>query len=142
MRAQASVYARALAEVRAGRKQSHWMWFVFPQIDGLGMSPMSRTYAIKSLDEARAYLEHPVLGPRLEECMRAALEVAGHSAHDIFGSPDDWKLRSCATLFAQVAPAGSVFEQVLEKYFAGEGDPKTLRLISFPPPPSNPEAAW
>jgi uncharacterized protein (DUF1810 family) len=141
VRAQAEAYARALAEVRAGLKQSHWMWFVFPQIDGLGMSPMSRTYAIKNLDEARAYLDHPVLGPRLLECMGAVLEVSGRSAHDIFGSPDDWKLRSCATLFAQVSPAGSVFEQALAKYFDGQGDPKTLRLIRSPRPPSSPEAA-
>jgi len=130
VRAQAPAYARALAEVRAGHKQSHWMWFVFPQIDGLGSSPMAREYAIKSRDEARAYLEHPVLGPRLFECMQAALDVNGRSAHDIFGSPDDWKLRSCATLFAQVSSPGSVFEQILQRFFEGSPDPKTLQLIA------------
>jgi len=114
VRAQTGSYERALAEIRAGRKLSHWMWFVFPQIEGLGASSMSRTYSIKSLDEARAYLKHPTLGPRLQECFEATLALTGLSAHEIFGSPDDWKLRSCATLFAAVTPAGSVFEQVLE----------------------------
>lgn len=142
MRAQAPAYARALAEVRAGRKQSHWMWFVFPQIDGLGMSPMSRTYSIKSLGEARAYLEHPVLGPRLLECMHATLDVTGRTAYQIFDSPDDLKLHSCATLFALVSSRGSVFEHVLDKYFKGKPDEETLRLLktTYPLPPSNPEA--
>ena len=131
MRAQTGSYERALAEIRAGRKLSHWMWFVFPQIEGLGASSMSRTYSIKSLDEARAYLKHPMLGPRLQECFEATLALTGLSAHEIFGSPDDWKLRSFATLFAAVTPAGSVFEQVLEKYFAAERDERTLRLLSL-----------
>jgi len=143
VRAQAPAYARALAEVRAGHKQSHWMWFVFPQIDGLGSSPMAREFAIKSLDEARAYLEHPVLGPRLFECMQAALGVAGRSAYQIFGSPDDLKLHSCATLFALVSRRGSVFEHVLDRYFKSKPDPKTLRILktTYPLPPSSPEAA-
>src|SRR5581483_1128089 len=122
VRAQEGTYERALAEVRAGRKRTHWMWFVFPQLDGLGSSPTARHYAIKSLAEARAYLAHPVLGPRLVECAEAVVGVEGRSAHDIFGSPDDLKLRSCATLFACVAPPGSVFDRLLAKYYSGERD--------------------
>ena len=97
-------YERALAEIRDGEKVSHWMWYVFPQIEGLGSSPTSKLYSIKSLAEAEAYLNHPVLGPRLRECAEAALAVEGRSAWAIFGSPDDWKLRSCATLFAVCRP--------------------------------------
>jgi uncharacterized protein (DUF1810 family) len=126
-------YEQALAEIRGGRKRSHWMWYVFPQIDGLGFSATSRRYAIKSLAEAKAYLAHPVLGPRLTECAEAALGVEGRSAYEIFGSPDDMKLRSCATLFACVAPAGSVFDRLLAKYFHGERDGKTLRLLGLAP---------
>jgi uncharacterized protein (DUF1810 family) len=129
VRAQEGDCERALAEIRAGRKQSHWMWYIFPQFDGLGFSPTSRHYAIKSLAEARAYLAHPVLGPRLAECAEAALGVEGRSALEVFGSPDDLKLRSCATLFAHVSPAGSVFERLLDRYFNGERDDRTLRLI-------------
>jgi uncharacterized protein (DUF1810 family) len=129
VRAQDGVYDRALAEVRAGRKRTHWMWFVFPQLDGLGSSPMARQYAIKGLAEAEAYLRHPVLGPRLVECGEAAVGVEGRSAYEVFGSPDDMKLRSCATLFALVSPAGSAFERVLAKYFDGQPDPATLRLL-------------
>ena len=128
--AQESTYAQALSEIRAGRKQSHWMWFVFPQLAGLGPSPASVYYAIGSLEEADAYLRHPVLGPRLLECMDAVLAVEGRSAAEIFGSPDDLKLRSCATLFARVSPPGSVFEQVLAKYYDGEPDPMTLELLA------------
>ena len=131
--AQEAVYARALAEIRGGRKRSHWMWFVFPQVAGLGMSATSRRYAIRDLAEAKAYLEHPVLGPRLAECAEAALGVAGRSALEVFGSPDDMKLRSCATLFAQVSPPGSVFHRLLDKYFAGDPDEKTLRLLDLSP---------
>ena len=127
--AQAGEYSQALAEIKAGHKRSHWIWYVFPQIDGLGFSSMSRRYAIKSVDEARAYLAHPVLGPRLVEICESALAVEGKSARDIFGSPDDMKLKSCATLFANVSPPGSVFERLLEKYFRGERDGKTLGLI-------------
>src|SRR5262245_33973871 len=117
VQAQRSDYDRALAEIRAGRKRSHWMWYIFPQHDGLGSSSMAKTYAIKSVAEAEAYLRHPVLGPRLVECAEAVVGVEGRSAHEIFGSPDDLKLRSCATLFARVSPAGSVFERLLQKYY-------------------------
>jgi uncharacterized protein (DUF1810 family) len=130
VRAQASVYAQALAELRAGRKRSHWMWFVLPQLRGLGASGTAHRYGLSGLDEARAYLAHPLLGVRLLECAGALLQVEGASAHDIFGSPDDRKLRSCATLFARACPPGSAFERVLEKYFAGEPDPATLALLA------------
>lgn len=129
--AQEDDYVRALAEIKAGRKRTHWMWYVFPQLDGLGSSPMARSYAVKSLAEAEAYLRDPVLGPRLVECFEAALGVEGRSAHDIFGAPDDMKLRSCATLFALVSPAGSVFHRLLDKYFRGGRDGKTLRLLGI-----------
>jgi uncharacterized protein (DUF1810 family) len=122
-------YAQALAEIRRGRKQSHWMWYIFPQFDGLGHSSMSKRYSIKSVAEAEAYLRHLTLGPRLVECCEAALKVEGQSAHDIFGSPDDLKLRSCATLFARISPAGSVFDRLLDKYFDGDRDGRTLRLL-------------
>jgi uncharacterized protein (DUF1810 family) len=127
--AQAGVYDQALAEIRGGRKRSHWMWFIFPQVEGLGSSSTARRYAIKSLAEARAYLEHPLLGPRLVECAEAAVGVAGRSAHEVFGSPDDMKLRSSATLFANVSPPGSAFAQVLDRYFKGEPDGETLRIL-------------
>jgi uncharacterized protein (DUF1810 family) len=133
VQAQAGDYDRALAEIKAGRKRSHWMWYVFPQFDGLGSSSTSRRYSIKSVAEARAYLDHPVLGPRLTECAEALLEVEGRSAHDIFGSPDDMKLRSCATLFAHVSPQGSVFHRLLGKYFQGERDGATLHLLGVSP---------
>src|SRR6476469_7905064 len=106
--AQAGDYETALAEIRSGRKRSHWMWYIFPQIDGLAFSSTSKFYSIKSADEAKAYLAHPVLGPRLRECAAAFIGVEGRSAHDIFGSPDDLNLRSCATLFASVSPPDSV----------------------------------
>src|SRR4051794_3985039 len=128
--AQAGVYEQALAEIRAGRKRSHWMWFIFPQIDGLGSSSMAKRYAIKSRAEAEAYLAHPVLGPRLRACAEAASAVPGTaSALDVFGSPDDMKLRSSTTLFACVSPEGSVFERVLDRYLKGERAPATLRLL-------------
>ena len=130
LEAQRETYATALSELRRGRKQSHWMWFIFPQIDGLGSSPTARHYAIKSRDEARAYLQHPVLGPRLLECAEAVLAIEARSAREIFGTPDDLKLRSSATLFAAVSPKGSVFERVLDKYFDGQPDQKTLSLLS------------
>jgi uncharacterized protein (DUF1810 family) len=126
--AQESDYQRALAEIAAGRKRSHWMWYIFPQFAGLGLSSASRHYAIGSLDEARAYLAHPILGPRLIECAEAALTVTGRSAHAIFGSPDDLKLRSSVTLFALVSPENSVFHRVLEKYFEGKCDERTVDL--------------
>lgn len=127
--AQEREYERALTEIRGGRKRSHWMWYIFPQFAGLGRSAMSRRYAITSAAEAEAYLRHPVLGPRLLEIARAVLDVEGRSASEIFGSPDDMKLRSSATLFARVSAPGSVFEQVLERYFDGKPDTETLRLM-------------
>jgi uncharacterized protein (DUF1810 family) len=128
VRAQAADYDRALAELRAAQKRSHWMWYIFPQMEGLGQSPMSRRYSIKSAAEARAYLDHPVLGPRLRECAAVVNGIAGRSALEILGSPDDQKLCSCATLFASVSD-DAVFEQVLEKYFNGEHDQETLRRL-------------
>ena len=132
VRAQRGVYEQALAEIRGGRKRSHWMWFVFPQLVGLGRTGMARTYAISGDAEADAYLRHPVLGPRLVEIAEAALGVEGRSAHEIFDTPDDLKLRSCATLFARVSPAGSVFHRLLDRYFDGEPDPRTLELLEAP----------
>ncbi len=127
--AQADDYDQALSEVRAGRKRSHWMWYIFPQFDGLGFSSTSRRYSIKSIAEAEAYLRHPVLGPRLVECCEAVVGVNARSAYDIFGSPDDMKLRSCATLFARVSGPGSVFEKLLRKYFKGVHDERTIQLV-------------
>ncbi len=129
--AQESDYEQALGEIRSGRKRSHWMWYVFPQLEGLGMSSMSRLYSIKSAEEAKAYLRHPILGPRLKECVEAVLGVEGKSAFEIFGSPDDMKLRSCATLFASVSEHGSIFDRLLNKYFAGKRDEKTERLLGI-----------
>lgn len=129
LRAQEADFARALSEIKSGRKQTHWMWYIFPQFAGLGFSSTSQHYSIKSIEEAKAYLDHPVLGPRLLECAEAALAVQGRSAPEIFGSPDDMKLRSCATLFACVSPPGSVFERLLERYYGGQRDDKTLRLM-------------
>ena len=128
--AQARNYADAIAELKAGRKRSHWMWYVFPQYAGLGHSAMAERFAIASLDEAKAYLRHPVLGPRLVECANAVLAVHGVTAHDIFGSPDDMKLRSSATLFSRVSEPGSVFHRILERYFDGKSDERTLELLS------------
>jgi len=133
VQAQADCYAQALAEIRSGRKRSHWMWYVFPQFDGLGYSSTSRRYSIKSVVEAEAYLKHPTVGPRLLECCEAVLSVEGRSALEIFGSPDEMKLRSCATLFACVSPAGSVFDRLLDKYFQGRRDDRTLRLMRVAP---------
>ena len=122
-------YHDALLEIRAGEKTTHWMWFIFPQFDGLGSSPNAKLYAIKSLDEARAYLDHPVLGPRLIEIAQAAADVTGHTAEQIFGPVDAMKFQSSATLFAAVSPKGSVFEQLLDKYFDGKRDQRTLELL-------------
>jgi uncharacterized protein (DUF1810 family) len=127
--AQAGDYDRALAEIRSGRKKSHWIWYIFPQVEGLGFSSMSRRYSIKSVDEARAYLDHPLLGPRLVECAEAAMGVEGRSAYQIFGSPDDMKLKSCATLFASVSPPDSVFARLLDKYYQGQRDGQTLQWL-------------
>jgi len=130
--AQEGVYATALSELRSGRKRTHWMWFVFPQVSGLGYSATSQRYAIHGLDEARAYLNHPVLGARLRECAEAVLAVEGRSASEIFGPPDDVKLRSSMTLFAQADGPDSVFAQVLVRYFGGEQDAETLRRLGQP----------
>jgi uncharacterized protein (DUF1810 family) len=126
--AQDGVYDDALAELSTGRKRTHWMWFIFPQIAGLGSSPTAQFYAIASLDEAKAYLAHPVLGPRLRECARALLTVDGRSARDIFGYPDDLKLRSSMTLFARAADDPAPFQAVLDRYYDGP-DPRTLALV-------------
>jgi uncharacterized protein (DUF1810 family) len=129
VKAQEGVYPRALAELKAGRKQTHWMWFIFPQIAGLGHSAMAQMYAIASLDEARAYLAHPVLGARLRECCQAMMAVEGKTAHAIFGSPDDLKFRSSLTLFAHAAPNEPLFRDLLEKYYAGAEDELTLQNL-------------
>lgn len=126
---QANTYEHALDELRAGRKRSHWIWFVFPQIAGLGRSPMARTYAIASLAEARAYLDHPVLGPRLLECARALLAVADRSAVEILGEVDALKLRSSMTLFARAAPQEPLFREVLDRFYAGEPDRTTEQIL-------------
>lgn len=127
--AQARNYDDALAELQAGRKTSHWMWYVFPQIAGLGFSAMAQRYAIGSLAEAKAYLAHPVLGPRLRACVAAVNALSGRTAHEIFGSPDDVKFRSSLTLFAAAAPQEPEFGQALATYFAGEPDPRTLDAL-------------
>jgi uncharacterized protein (DUF1810 family) len=127
--AQARVYDAVRAELRQGRKRSHWMWFIFPQIAGLGHSAMSMRYAISSLAEAAAYLKHPVLGPRLRECTRLVMLVESRSAREILGSPDDMKFHSCLTLFANAAPEDSLFRDALEKYFDGAEDPLTVQRL-------------
>ena len=124
-----ATYDHAVAELRGGRKTSHWMWFIFPQIAGLGYSPASRTYAITSLEEARAYLAHPVLGARLTECARILTRVPGRTAEHIFGEVDALKLRSCITLFRHAAPGEPVFRQVLDQYFDGIPDSATEHRI-------------
>ena len=122
-------YAAALRELRAGRKTGHWMWFVFPQIAGLGRSATAQAYAISSIEEAQAYLAHPVLGPRLVEASRVVAGLAGVTAEDVFGGVDALKLRSSMTLFAHAAPAEPVFTAVLERYFDGRPDPATVALL-------------
>ena len=127
--AQEGVYDGALGELRSGRKRTHWMWYVFPQLDGLGHSTTAKRFAIRSLAEAQAYLHHPLLGARLAECAAAVLALEGRSASEIFGFPDDVKLRSSMTLFAAVPGAGAVFARVLDKYYRGQHDAKTLHLL-------------
>jgi uncharacterized protein (DUF1810 family) len=127
--AQDTVYAQVVAELRAGRKRSHWMWYVFPQIEGLGESAMAQRFAISSLDEAQAYLRHPVLGERLRESTRLVNHVEGRPIEDIFGYPDVLKFRSSMTLFARATKDDDVFVEALRKYFDGEPDPQTLRRI-------------
>jgi uncharacterized protein (DUF1810 family) len=129
VKAQEGVYERALAELRRGSKESHWMWFIFPQFEGLGHSSTSKHYAVKCVAEAKAYLQHPRLGQRLRECCEALLKLKGASAADVFGYPDDLKLRSSATLFAGFSDSDSVFARVLEQYFGGQPDPLTLELL-------------
>ena len=129
LEAQADTYAQAVRELRSGQKRSHWMWFVFPQIDGLGASATARRYALKSLAETRAYLGHPVLGARIGECTRIVNGLAGRTARQIFGTPDDLKFRSSMTLFELVADPGSEFAAALDKFFAGARDARTLALV-------------
>lgn len=129
--AQEEIYSRAFSEIRGGRKVSHWMWFIFPQIDGLGFSPTTQFYSIKSEEEAEAYLRHPLLGPRLQECAEAAVKVEGRTAAQIFGPIDERKLQSCATLFASVSPEGSVFHRLLDRFFQSEPDRRTLELLGL-----------
>ena len=128
--AQATTIDTALAELKAGRKRSHWMWFVFPQLRGLGRSDMAVRYGIVSLDEARAYLAHPVLGPRLEECTRAVVEAAAHSLHEIFGSPDDMKFHSSMALFAMAdGDDKSTYRHALDRWCGGRMDERTMALL-------------
>ena len=128
--AQGRVYAGVLDELRAGRKRSHWIWFVFPQISGLGSSSMAARYAISSLDEARAYLRHDVLGPRLRECAQLVNALRGRTIGEIFGSPDDMKVRSSMTLFARATPDNAEFVDLLTRYYDGEEDPLTVRRLT------------
>jgi len=127
--AQAQIYPRVLAELKAGRKQSHWMWFIFPQVAGLSGSYRGQLYAIQSLQEAQEYLAHPVLGARLRECCQAVMAVDGKTAHDIFDSPDDLKFRSCLTLFAQASSDEMLFNALLVKYFDSKADELTLQKL-------------
>ncbi|MDP0499275.1 MAG: DUF1810 domain-containing protein [Verrucomicrobiota bacterium JB022] len=128
--AQESVYPQVVRELQAGRKRSHWMWFIFPQLQGLGSSSMARRYALASRAEAEAYAAHPVLGPRLREGVALVLAVEGRTAHEIFGSPDDLKFRSCLTLFEAACPREPLFARGLERYYGGERDPSTQRLLA------------
>lgn len=128
--AQERVYGQVCEELREGYKESHWIWFIFPQIAGLGRSPTSIHFAISSLEEARAYLAHPILGPRLRECAKLALEVEGRTARQIFGPVDEMKFRSSMTLFMKAAPDEPLFAQCLAKYFGGKPDPATLEKLS------------
>jgi uncharacterized protein (DUF1810 family) len=123
------VYQQVCAELRLGRKKSHWMWFIFPQLRGLGRSPMAIKFSISSRQEAEAYLGHPILGPRLRECTRLVNFLEGSSIHEIFGDPDDLKFRSSMTLFAAVTPDERIFSDALQKYFGGEPDGRTLELL-------------
>ena len=129
VRAQGTVFEQALSEITNGRKRTHWMWYVFPQLAGLGSSPNAVRYAISGRGEAEAYLSHPLLGPRLTRCAEAVLVHEGLMAGTMFGYPDDAKLRSSATLFASVSPAGSVFHRIIDVFFQGQPDEQTLRLL-------------
>ena len=127
--AQAPVFEQVLAELRAGRKRTHWMWFIFPQVAGLGTSPMAQRYAIFGHNEAEAYLQHPILGPRLLQCTQLVNQVSNRTMDEIFGYPDDLKFRSSITLFSAVDPTEAVFRAALDKYFAGQPDTSTLALL-------------
>lgn len=129
VQAQQAVYAAVCTELRAGAKRSHWMWFIFPQLRGLGSSPSAQHYGLASLAQARAYLDHPVLGARLRECTRCLLLLEGRSAAEIFGYPDDLKLRSCLTLFERAATQEQLFSEALSKYYGGKPDLRTLELL-------------
>jgi uncharacterized protein (DUF1810 family) len=131
LQAQENDYEQALSEIKSGRKRTHWMWYIFPQIDGLAFSSTAKHYSIKSIEETRAYLDHAILGARLRECAEAVVGLEGRFAAEIFGSPDDLKLKSCATLFACVSPPGSVFDRLLAKYYGNRRDEKTLRLLGI-----------
>ena len=122
-------YETALQELKHGRKRTHWMWYIFPQFSGLGNSPVAKLYEIKSIAEAQAYLDHPILGPRLQECTAAILAIEGRTAAEIFPFPDNLKLRSCLTLFAHISPPGSPFTAALRKFYDGQLDEKTVQLI-------------
>lgn len=130
VKAQSAVYEQVCTELTQGKKTSHWMWFIFPQIIGLGHSPMAARYAIRSLGEADAYLAHRVLGPRLLECTELVLNVQGRSLRDIFGSPDDMKFRSCMTLFANATASQPQFTRALQKYCDGSSDPRTISILA------------
>lgn len=129
LEAQNPLYPRVKAELRSGQKTGHWMWFIFPQLRGLGRSPMANEYGISSREEALAYLQHPILGERLRECTRLVHAVEGRSVNEIFGYPDDLKFRSSMTLFANVSPQDQIFKHALEKFFEGEPDRLTLQLL-------------
>jgi uncharacterized protein (DUF1810 family) len=127
--AQNSVFAKVCAELRAGRKQSHWMWFIFPQLAGLGSSAMAARYAISAKPEAQAYVAHEILGPRLRQCTQLVNQVAGRSVLEIFGYPDDLKFHSSMTLFSRAAPHEQLFADALQKYFVGKADIRTLQIL-------------
>lgn len=137
---QEGVYPAVVRELKAGRKRSHWMWYIFPQLAGLGSSAMARKYAISSGDEARAYSSHPVLGARLRECTGLVLAVEGRAIDQIFGFPDHLKFQSCMTLFAHCAADATLFHAALEEYFAGKADQCTLRALSSPPGRGTPQS--
>jgi uncharacterized protein (DUF1810 family) len=136
VQAQEEDYQQALSEIKSGKKRTHWMWYIFPQIDGLASSSTSKYFSIKSIEEAKAYLGHAILGPRLLECAEVVTRIDGRSARDVFGSPDDLKLKSSATLFACVSPPGSVFDRLLRKHYHGERDETTLHLLGIALAPS------
>lgn len=129
--AQENDYSLALSEIKNSRKQSHWMWYIFPQLQGLGFSSISNYYSIKNIEEAKAYLHHPVLGNRLIELCTALLQLATNDAHEVFGSPDDLKLRSCLTLFASIEETSIIFQSALDKFYNGQKDGKTLKLLGL-----------